>query len=249
MIGEQDKAVFSRLCEEESARKRESLGSIGTYAEKRLHYILKRWVVDDARFFEIPVGRYVADVVRDTEITEIQTGSLRPLLPKLRYYLEQTDCSVTVLYPVMERKTLLRMDKDSGELLYKKRSPKRGSAYDALCELFWLSELLPSSRLTVKVLLIEGDEYRFSERMRYRKQGAYDAELYPRALNAGLLLRDREDFRCFLPTDAQGFTAEEYAKQARLRGRKLYSALNLLCSLGLLRREREGRRYRYWIEP
>lgn len=239
MMEEQEKCRFARLCEEEVAQVEIGASDgIGTYGEKRLHRILKRFVCADADCYEVKVGRYIADVLDGGELTEIQTGSLRPLLPKLRYYLAHTEYRVTVLYPIIAEKTLFCMDPQSGELLSKKRSPKHGRAEDALAELFWLSELLLSPRITVRLLLITAEEYRFSERMRYRKQGAYDAERYPRTVQDCLILRQKEDYRCFLPKDAASFTAEEYARVSRLKGRRLYSALNCLCALSLLRREK-----------
>ena len=239
---------FAWLCEEEAAVVERGNGeAIGTYGEKRLHRILKRFVCADIHGHEVRVGRYVADVLCDGRITEIQTGSLRPLLPKLRSYLEQTDYDVTVLHPILAEKTLFRMEKETGELLSKKRSPKKARIEDALCELYWLSEIFPSPRLTVQVLLIRADEHRFSERMRYRKEGAYDSELYPRALLDCVTWHTAEDFAPFLPPECDSFTAAEYAKHSKLKNRKLYSALNFLCAAGLLTREKEEKHYRYFV--
>lgn len=243
---ERERERFAALCEEEATIVERGNGEgIGTYAEKRLHRVLKRFVCNDVKGWEIPVGRYVADVLTEGQITEIQTGTFRPLPKKLRAYLEETDCGVTVIHPVIAEKTIFRMDRESGELLYQKRSPKKGRVEDVLSELFWLGTLLPSERLTVKVLLIRADEHRFSERMRYRKEGAYDAELYPRELLDCVTLRTLEDYESFLPADTESFTAAEYGKYSKLKKRNLYSALNFFCAVGLLRREKEGNRYRY----
>ena len=86
------KERFDALCREQVtlAATRDSEG-IGTYNEKPLHKILKRTVTSDASCFEVPVGSYVADVREAGRITEIQTGGLYPLLPKLRSFLEETE--------------------------------------------------------------------------------------------------------------------------------------------------------------
>lgn len=242
-----DAERFARLCQEEAEIVERGNGEgIGTYSEKRLHRILKRFVCDDVNAWEVPaVGRYVADVLTEGEITEIQTGAFHPLAKKLRAYLERTEYAVTVIHPILAEKTIFRMDKESGELLYKKRSPKKGRAENSLPQLYRIGELLPSERLTVKVLLIRADEHRFSERMRYRKEGAYDAELYPRELLGCVTLRTLADYEAFLPPEADSFTAAEYGKFSKLKGRNVYSALNFFCAVGLLRREKEGNRYRY----
>ncbi len=238
---------FAAICEEEGKRLEGETGGIGTYREKRLHRILKRFASDDENTHEIPVGKYVADVRNTEGITEIQTKSLRLLLPKLRYYLEETDLPVTVIHPILAEKTLIRMDRETGEVLYRKRSPKKGRAEDLLPELYGLSELLPNPRIRVRVLLIQAEEFRFSERVRYRREGAYDSELFPRALMGEADFCDRASFRRFLPTEGDSFFADEYGAFVKLKKRKLYSALNFLCAIGLLRREKEGKRYRYFV--
>lgn len=238
---------FARLCEEEASRIEGESGGIGTYREKRLHRILKRFVSEDEATHEIPVGKYVADVCTADGITEIQTKGLYLLLPKLRYYLEQTDLPITVLHPIVAEKILIRMDRETGEVLYRKRSPKKGRLEDILPELYALGPLLPNDRIRIRVLLLRTDEFRFSERMRYRREGAYDADLFPRACLEEMDLLQREDYLRFLPTDRTVFSAAEYSAWIKLKKRKLYSALNFLCAIGLLRREKEGKCYRYEV--
>ena len=239
---------FEALCQEEAQVVEQGNGeAIGTYGEKRLHRILKRFVCADIHTHEVRVGRYVADVLQGNRITEIQTRSFRPLAPKLRYYLEQTDYAVTVLCPIITQKTIFRMDRESGELLSRKVSPKHGRVIDVLPELFWLGEFLENDRLQVEVVLIVAEEHRFSERRYYNREGAFESELYPQEMIDCVLLSQAEDFRAFLPDGIDSFTAAEYGKYSKLKNRKLYSALNFLCAIGLLRREKEGNHYRYFI--
>ena len=238
---------FAALCEEEAAVVEMGNGeAIGTYGEKRLHRICKRFVCADPTCHEVKVGRYVADVLTEEGITEIQTGSFRPLPPKLRYYLNETDYAVTVLCPLIAEKSIIRVERESGEVLSAKRSLKHGRVMDVLPQLYWLGELMGHERLTVEVALIVAEEHRYSERRYYNREGAYDCQLYPRALRDLVLLRSREDFVAFLPEGVEAFTAAEYEKYSKLKNRNLYSALNFLCAVGLLRREKEGRHYRYY---
>ena len=240
---------FAALCEREAECADGTAGErFELYAEKRLHRILKDFISDDEHTQEISVGRYVADVLVDNRITEIQTKSLRPLFPKLSYYLKDTEYEITLVHPILAEKTLIRADRETGEVLSCKRSPKKGRVFDGLAELYWLSSLLPNERLSVRLLLLRADEVRYSERVRYRKTGAYDSELFPRELLDEVVLREKEDYRLFLPEGATDFTAAEYATFSKLRGRKLYSALNTLCAIGLLRKEQEGKKYRYFVE-
>lgn len=240
---------FEALCKEEAQVAERGNGeAIGTYGEKRLHRVLKRFVCEKIDEHEVRVGKYVADVLSERGITEIQTRSFRPLVPKIRYYLENTDYAITVLCPVIAEKTIFRMDRESGEVLSIKRSPKHGRVIDVLPELYWLGELLENDRLTVEVALIVAEEHRYSERRYHNREGAYESEFYPRALRDCVLLRTREDFYAFLPEGVGSFTAAEYGVYSKLKQRKLYSALNFLCAIGVLERERENRKYRYFIK-
>ncbi|MBO5938649.1 MAG: hypothetical protein J6Q82_04025 [Clostridia bacterium] len=239
---------FAALCEREADRADATAGErFELYAEKRLHRILKDFISEEEGTQEISVGKYTADLLVGDEITEIQTRSLRPLLPKLCYYLSDTEYRVTVVHPILAEKTLIRAERDTGEVLSVKKSPKKGRVTDGLSELYWLSSLLPNERLTVRFLLLRADEVRYSERVRYRKSGAYDAELFPRELLDEIVLGCREDYRIFLPEGLADFTAAEYAGWSKLRGRNIYSALNTLCAVGVLRKEQEGKKYRYFV--
>lgn len=238
---------FATLSAEEAEREALDRQGIGTYGEKRLHRTLKRYVCDREDCFEIPVGRYVADVLDGRDLYEIQTGSFRTMPPKLAYYLEQTDHTVHLIHPLLETKTVIRMDRQTGEVLRKRKTHVGGRAIDALPDLYPIGEYLKNPRVTVTLLRICADEYRYSERIRYRKEGAYDSELFPRSLVEEITLRGAEDYRCFLPP-LSDFTATEYSDFSKLKKRDLYSALNLLCKLGLLSRQSEGKAYRYFIQ-
>jgi hypothetical protein len=237
---------FAALAAEENEREEATREGIGTYAEKRLHRILKRFVSAEHSDFEVPVGRFVADVVSGKEILEIQTGSFRPLLPKLRYYLEMTDCSISVIHPVFATKNVIRMERETGEVLRRRKTHVGGRTIDGISELYSIMDVLGDPRLRIRILRLEVDEYRYSERIRYRKEGAYDSELFPRELLEEVVLRSPEDYRCFLPEE-RSFTASEYGARMKLKGRALYSVLNVLCAVGLLERTTEGRKYRYTV--
>ncbi len=239
-----DRERFAALCQREEQNAAHEGTSIGTYGEKRLHRILKAFVSPRPEDWEIPVGSYVADVLCEGRITEIQTGSLRPLVKKLQYYLRESEYSVTLLLPVVSEKTIVRMDRETGEVLHARRSPKKLKERDVLPELYWIGESLPDPRLEVRLLWIRAEEHRFSERMRYRKQGAYDAELYPKEILGERSFRGAASFLEFLP-EAEHFYASEYSRFIGLKGRKLYSCLNFLCSIDLLEKEQEGRRILY----
>ena len=241
-----DTERFSELCKQDAYMPRPLSGvGISIYNEKRLHRILKSYISGNESAYEIPMGRYVADIFENGHITEIQTANMERLLPKLRFYLENTEYSVTVVYPIIRNKIIFRVDGDSGELIRQRMSPDHGKLWDALPPLYHIRELLPNDRLTVRVLLIDASEYRYSEAIRYRKEGRYVSELFPTELVLELELSDLESFKQLLPDITHHFTAAEYSAVTKRKGRDLYSALNLFCSLGLLDRQKDGKRYVY----
>ena len=220
---------------------------IGTYNEKRLHRILKRWVTENADCYEVRVGRNIADVFEGGRITEIQTASFRPLEKKIGNYLRDTQYGVTVICPVISEKTIIRADKDTGEIAYAKLSPKHERDTDLLPRMFYLREHVESSRLEVRILRVRAEEYRFSERMRYRRQGAYDNDLRPVELLGETVLAGKNSYRQLIPKDLadREFTASDFAKQTNLKGRNLSLALAFLTHIGLLSRRTEGKKYIY----
>ncbi|MBE6535109.1 MAG: winged helix-turn-helix transcriptional regulator [Ruminococcaceae bacterium] len=244
-----NKKLFSELCEEDRIMRPYDGESIGTYNEKRIHRILKRLVCEDASCYEQKIGRYVADVLSEGHLTEIQTSSFRPLGKKIKFYLTQTDFSVTVIRPVICEKTVIRMDKETGEIISQKRSPKHERDTDVLCDLYYLSPFLGDPRFCIKLLHITAEEYRFSERVRYRKSGAFDKDLCPVSLVGCTQISSVFDVRKILPTELteKPFTSPEFAKLTKLRARRLSMALSLLMSLGILTREKDGRQYIYSV--
>ena len=243
-----DKQLFSELCEADRIMNPYDGDSIGTYNEKRLHRIFKRMVTGDAECYEVRQGRYVCDVVCPSGIIEIQTASFRPLEKKIKYYLENTVMNVTVICPVIAQKQIIRADKDTGEVLSSKRSPKKGNDLEALCELYHLRESFKSPRLTVMIPHIAAEEYRFSERVRYRKSGAYDKDLRPTELLGCTVLTDLEDCLSLIPEalKQKEFSASELTAATGIRNtRKRYYLLTFLESLDCLERKKEGRRVTY----
>ena len=223
---------------------------IGTYNEKLLHKALKHAICDDESCLEIKIGSYVADVLLDGEIFEIQTGGFYPLTKKIGYLLENTEYKITVVHPLISDLLLIRVDGQTGEIIRKKRSPKREAPCDILSELYYLRNILDSERVRFLLPHISGEEYRFSERVRGRKSGAYDSQFFPRRMTGLTEIRTLDDIRAVLPPElrsAESFDSAYFAKILKLRGRRLSQALKLLCDAGIAERKKDGRKYIYCL--
>jgi len=235
---------FTSLCQDDRAMYGSDADNIGTYNEKRFHRVFKRFVCEDANCYEVKVGRYVADVLCDGHITEIQTKKFSSLKKKIEYYLRDTDYTVSVVKPLVCKKRIVRADRDTGEVMYTRSSPKKEGISDALCELYHLRELLSNERLRVHLVYVEAEEYRYSERVRYRKSGAYENDLFPIRIVDEEVLCGAASYERFLPENLEDgeFTVKQYEKQTDIKGKAAYSALNILTALGFLEKRTDGKR-------
>ena len=240
---ESDKIRFEICIRENLLSDKKDGENIGTYKEKRLHQILKKFIEDDEACHEIPVGSYVADILRGNEIVEIQTGSFYPMKEKLRYYLEETEYFINIVRPLPYIKWCLWLQPESGEIKSRRRSPKKTLPKDIMRDWLYISDFLGNERLKVTYLLLEEEEYRFlcgwsadkkkgSKRFQMRPIGLVDEKVY----------RDADDYLEFLPKSlGHSFTASEYMKESGIRSYGGYAALKILCKLGFIEKSDEKR--------
>lgn len=239
-------AYFDHLCTKAltDARTQGEAG-IGTMQEKRLHALIKQYLCEDTDYHEVGVSgtRYVADVRIGNEIYEVQTGSFYPMKEKIAHYLENTDCTVTVVHPISVIKWVSWIDPLSGEISPRRKAP-REKAEDVLAELYCLLPYLQNPRLRFRLLLLETQDFRLlSKRGRDRKKGSVRYERIPLSLVDEIDLNGPADFCRFIPSELpRRFTVKEFSALSKIRGRDAYSAVRALCGLGLLEEgERLGR--------
>ncbi len=143
---------------------------IGTLREKPLHASLKLWCAEEGDRFEVAVDRYVIDLVRDDLLIEIQTRGFSSMKKKLTRLLDLGH-RVRIVHPIPVSKRIVRLGED-GEILGKRRSPKRGSALDIFGELVSFPALVADPNLEIQIVLIEEDEYRRHENNKaWRRRG------------------------------------------------------------------------------
>ncbi len=239
---------------------------IGTLREKRLHAALKAYLCPDTTRHERPVGdlltdaddtsqrRMVADILTDGGIMEVQTSGFYPLREKIAWYLAHTAGQVTVVHPIPAVRYLSWIDPASGDILSRRKSPKRGRVRDVARELYWLSDFIGNPRFAVRLLLMELEEYRMTDGWsRDGKRGSSRYERFPSALLGDVTLKSPADYAAyFLPAALcipaenglpSPFTATDYARTTGIRGKATYSMLKILTSLELIE-ECEGKRGR-----
>lgn len=231
-------ARFARLCEE-SMREKHVMGEagIGTLGEKRLHVLIKRFLCENEDYHEVGVAntRFVSDVRIGNDIYEVQTGPFHPMRAKIQHYLEKTDCTVTVVHPIASKRWISWIDPKKGTVSDRSRVIRAGRPQDLLPTLYPLLPMLGNPRLRFRLLLIEAQDFRMlSSRTRDPKKGAKKYERIPLALLDDIEFRTSSDFLPFVPDKLPAhFTVKMFSDLTKIRGRDAYSAVRVLCALGI----------------
>lgn len=146
---------------------------IGTLNEGSVHDALKRRYAGDGgdAELEVPIDGFVADVVRDGRLFEIQTSGFSRLRRKLPPLLRQH--RVTLVHPIAEVRHIVKLPQEEDGETTRRRSPRRGAVVDAFRELVYMPTLLEHPRLTLEVALTEEEEYRVFDGRRGRRRGGW----------------------------------------------------------------------------
>jgi hypothetical protein len=209
--------------------------------ESSLHHELKLRYTGKGGKTEVTAGEYIADGRRkDGEYIEIQTGSFAPLKDKVKKL--SANGRVRVIHPVAVTKTIEvykpNKRKPYGALLYRKKSPLKGSQwniFDALTH----APLLPLiRRLTVEVALVDILEKRIKDGKGSRRRkgiSLYDKELT--ALHESLIFKKPADYLRFVPFKKnEEFTVLSHAEKAGIKRELSQKALYVLAKMNLIKR-------------
>ncbi len=226
-----DEMTFAAACRAVQETGRADQG-VGTLGEKTLHMVLKRMIEPDMSRHEVKLGSYVADILNERGVFEIQTRSLHKLKPKLAALLPYYP--VTVVAPVIETKWLLTMDPETGELTGRRKSPKRGEAADLLPDLAYLKPFLLDPNLSFLLVWLEGEELRV--RTQGKRRPAQRLEFAPTRYLGTVSLKTAEDYAALLPPDLpEEFTARELAKALGLSAGQSSATAGVFSHMGAIR--------------
>lgn len=219
---------------------------IGVLRERTLHAVLKRYMEPYQDNHEIKIGPYVADIVGETGIVEIQTRGFSKLRAKLTAFLEAT--TVTVVYPIASTKWLSWIDPETGEASPRRKSPRRGRFQDVFYELVYLKPLLTHPNLRFHIILLDMEEYRRLDGWsRDRKRGATRSERIPLDVVDELTVGGPQGYGGLLPPGLPApFTSRDFAEATGMRPDGAGTALNVLLAAGAVTRVgKRGRHYLY----
>lgn len=225
-----DSLRFADACAAVIGKERERCG-IGTLSEKTLHAVLKRYLEPHTENHEVKIGSYVADIVGENGIIEIQTGSFTPLRPKLECLLDYAD--VTVVYPMAAVKRIAWADPETGEITASRISPKKMKPCDAFFELIRIKYTLDNPHMKLKLMMLELTELRFAGKdPRNRARGSQRIDRIPSKLIDEIDLSSPQDYDYFIPKGLPGvFGIKDFAAHAGVSYDAAQRALNVLCYL------------------
>ncbi len=235
------KSQFYKASEIVTASNYDRVG-IGTLGEKTLHRVLKYSIEPDENFHEIKIGRYYADILKDKNITEIQSAGFNTLRKKLDYFLQEH--TVRIVYPIAYTKHIAWIDTDTGEITKKRKSPKKGKVYDCFYELYKIKQHLCNQNLKISLILVDVIEYRrldgWSED---KKKGATRHERIPERIEKIIDIDNVSEYQKLIPQDLHSeFTTKDYKEKTSLSLSSARTAVHILCFLGLI--EKVGKRGR-----
>jgi hypothetical protein len=144
--------------------------------ETTLHRQLKEHYATDGALIEQRLGRYRIDVMQPNRLVEIQLGSLTAIRDKVAALLRKH--RVLVVKPLVARKHIVKRRRRGGKIVSRRRSPKQGVLLDVFEELVHFTRVFPHRRLTLEVLLVEIEEWRYPGhgRRRWRRENDHQVE-------------------------------------------------------------------------
>lgn len=220
--------------------------SIGILNERSLHRTLKEMYCENGGECEVKLMGFTADVFDGKTITEIQSSQFYKLRKKLSAFTEQY--SVRIVYPIARTKYLSWIDKDTGEIISRRKSPKCGHIYDILPQIYELSEFIGHKNVVFEAVLSDVEEYRVRDGFgKDKKRRASHLDKVPNTCFESFILSSPSDYldciREYLPKQ---FTADKFAKALKRNMRFAYRSLKVLEAVGAVKKTgKDGRKNLY----
>ena len=212
---------------------------IGTKHEKTVHAVLKNYFEPFHDSQEQKIGGYIADIVGENGIIEIQTGQFSHLTDKLEVFLPVSH--VTVVYPVYVKKKIVTIDGETGEVKSRRTSPLKETAYEIFRELFPICRHLTNANLSFAIMLLECDEYRIPPesigKKKNRRGRLSVLDRIPTALIDEIHINCPEDWEQLIPClFEKDYTTADLAVRAGISRETASMALSALFRGGIVSR-------------
>ncbi len=230
-----DRERFLSACE--SVRQSAHVkNGIGTLAEKSIHAVLKKYYEPEDINREVKIGKFYADIAGENGIIEIQTHQLFKLQKKLDIFLEY--CPVTVVHPIISENLIIWTDENKNPVRSRK-SPLKGTMYDAMYELYGIKYTLDNPNMTVIIPVIKAQDFRYPRQSKTkRRKSLYEkGDKIPTDIEEELILSCADDYRAFIPDGLPDiFCSNDFANAAKIHLKCAQISLNILNYLKIVRK-------------
>lgn len=143
---------------------------IGTRNEGSLHAALKEYYRRPGDLVEAEVDGYIIDLVQEGRLVEIQTTNFSAMKDKLRCLLPKY--ALHLVYPITLERHLIYVAPETGELLNRRKSPKKGTVYEMFAELIRIPQFISDPNLTLEAVFVVEEEIRCQDgRGSWRRRG------------------------------------------------------------------------------
>jgi hypothetical protein len=133
----------------------------GLSNEGSLHSTIKEWYGTDNARYEVRVDRCIVDIVRGEHLIEIQTRNFPAIKNKLLRLCKHH--TVRLVHPIAVEKWITHVKEQGGEVISKRRSPKRGKLISIFDELVRTPEIINEVNISIEVLMIKMEEIRCAD--------------------------------------------------------------------------------------
>lgn len=216
------------------------MSSIGTLNEGPLHQRLKERYAEPGDRLEVPLaGRHI-DLVRGELLIEIQTQGVSSIRHKLAELARTHE--VRLVVPVAAHTWIVRRGA-AGEVLGRRRSPKRRGLAHAFAELVSVPRLFAEPGFSCEVLLTDQEEVRRHEPGRARRRkGWVIVERRLLEIGARWLIETPADLLAILPEELpRPFTTQDLAEGLGVRRWLAQKVAYTLREAGALETQGRGR--------
>jgi hypothetical protein len=171
--------------------------------EYSLHSEIKDWYMVSGDELEVKVEDFIVDILRGKLLIEVQTGNFSAIKRKLIKLLLNNQ--VRLVYPIAKLKWIVHLSK-SGELVRRRKSPKKGKLTDLFYELVHTPSLIRNRNFSLEVLIIEEEEVRCIDgKGSWKRRGISVKDRKLLNVFDRIIFEDSQDFLDFLPKELDGY--------------------------------------------
>jgi hypothetical protein len=202
--------------------------------EFSLHSEIKKVYSLPGDQFEVKLGNYIVDILRENLVIEVQTKNFSALKGKLQALTKKHQ--VRLVYPLPEKKWITHITKDH-LVLNTRKSPKKGKLTDLFRELSMIPHMIGEENFSLEVLLIDEEEVRCDDgKGSWRRKGISIKERKLLKVNDRILFQTKADYLKIIPDGLnEVFTNRELAKLAKISVRTSRQITYCLRKSGVIR--------------